>query len=70
MSASRRNGNRRINGRRSGANGAPDRQLDLSDAEARILREACEMFRHSLPVYLLSSQPDLKLIQRVIRKLR
>jgi len=70
MSGSRRNGNGRINGRRSGANGAPGRRVDLSEDEARLLRDACEMFRHSLPVYLLSSKPELRLIQRVIRKLR
>lgn len=72
MSTRRRNngnGHSKRNGRRSGANGAPDRQLELSTDEARVLLDACRMFRHSLPVYLMSSKPDLVLIKRVMRKL-
>ncbi len=69
MGNRRRNGHGKLNGRRSGANGSPDRRLDLSQDEARILLDACQMLRHSLPVYLLSSRPDLELINKVIRKL-
>lgn len=62
MSQRRKNGNgkAKVNG---------ERKLGLSSDEAKILLNACRMYRHSLPVYLLSSKPDLKLINRVIRKL-
>jgi len=64
MSQRRKNGNGNGHAKVNG-----ERKLGLSSDEARILLDACRMFRHSLPVYLLSSKPDLKLINRVIRKL-
>lgn len=62
-------GNGSVNGRRSKATASSDRRVALSVDEARILLEACRMYRHSLPVYLLSCRPDFRLITRVIRKL-
>ena len=62
------NGKRKLNGRRR-ANGSADLRVDLTDDEATILLDACRMYRHTLPVYLLSSKPDLQLINKVIRKL-
>lgn len=64
MSQRRKNGNGNGHAKVNG-----ERKLGLSSDETRILLDACRMFRHSLPVYLLSSKPDLKLINRVIRKL-
>ena len=64
MPSSRNGGRPKPNRKRS--NG---RRVVLTGEELRALRVACERYRHSLPVYLASTQSDLRLIKAVIRKL-
>ena len=49
-------------------NGRPHKVVLDSD-ELRALRAACDLYRHSIPVYLAASQPELRLLKAVIRKL-
>jgi hypothetical protein len=58
------------NGSKSGpkrANGT--RKVELDPEELRTLLAACEMYRHSVPCYLASRQPELRLLKTVMRKL-
>lgn len=59
------------NGTRTNAgNGAGKAQkIALSKAEVKAVLEACRRYRHTIPVYLASSQSELRLIKAVIRKL-
>ncbi len=45
------------------------RPVVLDRDELALLLTACRRYRQSVPVYLASSQPELRLIQAVIRKL-
>jgi len=44
-------------------------KVALSSDELRALRTACDHYRHSIPVYLASSQSELRVLRAVIRKL-
>ena len=59
------------NGTRTGAaNGtAATRKVALSGDEIKAVLAACQRYRHTIPVYLASSQSELRLIKAVIRKL-
>jgi hypothetical protein len=59
------------NGMRTNAgNGAgKTRRIALSGDEVKALLAACRRYRHTIPVYLASSQSELRLIRAVIRKL-
>jgi len=62
----------RTNGHRPDSAGAPrngKRPVDLSLDELAVVIEACRRYRQSIPIYLASSQSELRLIQAVIRKL-
>ena len=55
---------------RSAAEVAPKaKRIDLDEAELRLLLKACKKYRGSVPSYLQSAQPDLRLLDAVIRKL-
>ena len=61
----------RTNGDGNGnGNGHRPRPVVLSRDELDVVLAACRRYRQSVPVYLASSQPELRLIQSVIRKLR
>jgi len=45
------------------------RRIDLEAAELTVLLKACAKYRSSLPIYLQSGQPELRLIEGIIRKL-
>jgi hypothetical protein len=62
------------NGRSNAGNGAGNgarnaRKIALSKAEVEAVLEACRRYRHTIPVYLASTQSELRLIKAVIRKL-
>jgi len=62
----------KVNGHRSQSAGSPRngaRPVELSTDELAVVLEACRRYRQSIPIYLASSQPELRLIQAVIRKL-
>ena len=55
---------------RSEAEGEPTaKRIDLDAEEVTVLRKACAKYRSSLPIYLESGQPELRLIEAIIRKL-
>ena len=54
---------------RSRSKGGKVRRVELNREELETLRAACTMYRHSVPGYLASNQPKLRLIKTVIRKL-
>ena len=55
---------------RSDEEGRPEvRQIELEAEEVTVLRKACARYRSSLPAYLESGQPELRLIEAIIRKL-
>jgi hypothetical protein len=45
------------------------RPVVLDRDELALVLTACRRYRQSVPVYLASSQPELRLIRSVIRKL-
>jgi len=45
------------------------RKVALSTDEVKAALAACRRYRHAIPVYLASSQSELRLIKAVIRKL-
>jgi hypothetical protein len=45
------------------------RRIDLEAEELTVLLKACAKYRSSLPIYLQSGQPELRLIEAIIRKL-
>jgi hypothetical protein len=45
------------------------RKLALTEDEVKAVLVACKRYRHTIPVYLASSQSELQLIRAVIRKL-
>ena len=45
------------------------RRIALSRDEVKAALAACRRYRHTIPVYLVSSQSELRLIRAVIRKL-
>ena len=59
------------NGTRANAgNGsAKARKIALDGDEVKAVLAACRRYRHTIPVYLASSQSELRLIRAVIRKL-
>jgi hypothetical protein len=60
----------RHNGRSSKASArAATRKVALTTDEVKAVLLACKRYRHTIPVYLASSQSELKLIKAVIRKL-
>jgi len=60
----------RQNGRGSRASAkSATRKVALTTDEVKAVLLACERYRHTIPVYLASSQSELKLIKAVIRKL-
>jgi hypothetical protein len=62
--------NARNGARANAGNGAGRaRKIALSEAEVKAVLAACQRYRHSIPVYLASSQPELRLLRTVIRKL-
>jgi len=67
MSGSRHNGSRTASISR---NGRSSLKVLLDPEEVKTLRAACDLYRHSIPVYLASSRPELTLLRRVLRKLR
>ena len=52
-----------------GTKPAKPRKVALTDDEVKAVLAACTRYRHTIPVYLASSQSELKLIKAVIRKL-
>lgn len=62
---SARNGN----GSNTGAASARAKKIALSGDEVKAVLAACRRYRHTIPVYLASSQSELRLIKAVIRKL-
>ena len=63
--STRRNGS----GSRAGAKTVKARKLALTEEEVKAVLAACKRYRHTIPVYLASSQSELRLIRAVIRKL-
>jgi hypothetical protein len=61
----RRNGS----GSRVGTKAVKARKLALTEEEVKAVLVACKRYRHTIPVYLASSQSELRLIRAVIRKL-
>ena len=61
----RRNGT----GSRAGTKPVKARKLALTEDEVKAVLVACKRYRHTIPVYLASSQSELRLIRAVIRKL-
>ena len=57
------------NGSRAATKAAKTRKVALSGDEVKAVLAACERYRHTIPVYLASSQSELRLIKAVIRKL-
>jgi len=59
------------NGSRANAGNGSDkaRKFALSQEEVKAVLAACKRYRHTIPVYLASSQSELRLIRAVIRKL-
>ena len=45
------------------------RRIELEAEEVTVLRKACAKYRSSLPTYLQSGQPELRLIEAILRKL-
>ena len=45
------------------------RRVDLQAVEAELLLKALRKYRYSLPVYLKVVQPELQLVDRLIKKL-
>jgi hypothetical protein len=45
------------------------KRIELDEAERRLLLKACKKYRYSVPAYLQSGQPELRLLDAVIRKL-
>jgi hypothetical protein len=55
---------------RSGEHGEPKaRRIELEAEELTLLLKACAKYRSSLPIYLQARQPELRLIEAIIRKL-
>jgi len=54
---------------RSKSKGEKVRRVELNPEELQTILAACTMYRHSVPSYLASNQPTLRLIKTVIRKL-
>ena len=54
---------------RVGTKSAKERKVALSGDEVKAVLAACQRYRHTIPVYLASSQSELRLIRAVIRKL-
>jgi hypothetical protein len=44
-------------------------QLSLTKNEREILLKACQKYRHTIPAYLKSRQPEIRLIDAIIEKL-
>lgn len=63
--STRRNGN----GSQVETKPAKPRKVALSGDERKAVLAACRRYRHTIPVYLASSQSELRLIKAVIRKL-
>ena len=57
------------NGSNAGTRSGKERKVALSGDEVKAVLAACRRYRHTIPVYLASSQPELRLITAVIRKL-
>jgi len=57
------------NGSDTGTKSTKARKVALSGDEVKAVVAACQRYRHTIPVYLASSQPELRLINAVIRKL-
>lgn len=57
------------NGSNGGSRSTKARKFALSGDEVKALLVACKRYRHTIPVYLASSQSELRLIKSVIRKL-
>ena len=45
-------------------------RVDLQVAEVELLLKACQKYRSSLPVYLLSAQEEMKIADELLLKLR
>ena len=56
-------------GSKVGTKSAKARNVALSGDEVKAVLAACQRYRHTIPVYLASSQTELRLIRAVIRKL-
>lgn len=64
---------RNRNGRKKGGKRTNDHRLTnggrLTPDELAVLLKACERYRTSLPIYLQSAQPELSVVDALIRKL-
>lgn len=45
-------------------------RVDLQAAEVELLVKACQKYRSTLPVYLLSAQEEMKVADELLLKLR
>ena len=45
------------------------KRVDLDTAELRLLLKACKKYRCSVPAYLQSAEPELRLLDAVVSKL-
>ena len=63
------NGNGNGHGAKSTPRSSGRRSVVLDRDELVVLLTACRRYRQSVPIYLASSQPELRLIRTVIRKL-
>jgi hypothetical protein len=51
------------------ASGSRSVKVILTEAERQTLLKACERYRHSIPTYIQSKQPELHLVNAIIEKL-
>ena len=45
------------------------RRVDLAPAEMEVIAKACVLYRGRLPVYLKFAQPELALIEGILKKI-